>query len=99
LLAAGSISMIQRQLQTNRQLRIRVLEHADRAYLLIRSHPKVHGCELMDHTITTEFSGNDQEIAELLQQLVADGVQVHTFTELEPTLEEVFMTITKGLVI
>ena len=99
LLAAGSIAEIQRELQTHRQLRIRVLNHVDRAHLMVRSHAKVHGCELMDHTITGQFSGDDQEIAGLLQQLITAGIEVQSFAEVEPTLEDVFMTITKGLVI
>jgi len=98
LLAAGSIADIQRQLQTHRQLRIRVLDGADRAEVVVRSNPKVHRVELMDHTITSEFSGNDREISQLLQDLVAAGIEVQSFAEVEPTLEEVFMTITKGLV-
>ena len=52
----------------------------------------------MDHTITGEFSGDDQEISRLLQELITAGVEVQSFTEVEPTLEEVFMMITKGLV-
>jgi ABC-2 type transport system ATP-binding protein len=98
LLAAGSIVEIQRQLQTHRQLRIRVIDHADRAHLIVRNHPKVHRSELMDHTITGEFSGDDQEISRLLHELVQSGIEVQSFAEVEPTLEEVFMTITKGLV-
>jgi ABC-2 type transport system ATP-binding protein len=98
LLAAGSIAEIQRQLQTHRQLRIRVIDQADRAHLIVRNHPKVLRSELMDHTITGEFSGDDQEISRLLQELISSGIEVQSFTEIEPTLEEVFMTITKGLV-
>jgi ABC-2 type transport system ATP-binding protein len=98
LLAAGPISDIQRQLQTHRQLRIRVLDHPQRAQSILREHPKIHRCELMDHMITSEFSGDDHEISELLKKLVAAGIEVQTFSEVEPTLEDVFMTITKGLV-
>jgi ABC-2 type transport system ATP-binding protein len=98
LLAAGSIVEIQRQLQRHRQLRIRVIDHADKAHLIVRNHPKVHRAELVDHTITGEFSGDDLEIAHLLQELIAADIDVHSFTEVEPTLEEVFMMITKGLV-
>jgi ABC-2 type transport system ATP-binding protein len=98
LLAAGSIADIQRQLQTHRQLRIRVIDQADRAHLIVRNNPKVLRSELMDHTITGEFSGDDQEFSRLLHELVSSGIEVQSFTEVEPTLEEVFMTITKGLV-
>ncbi len=99
LLAAGPISEIHRQLQKHRQLRIRVLDKADRAHLLVRNHPHMRSCELMDHTITGEFSGDDRDLAGLLNELIREGVEVHAFTEVEPSLEEVFMTITKGLVI
>jgi ABC-2 type transport system ATP-binding protein len=98
LLAAGSIVEIQRQLQTHRQLRIRVIDQADRAHLIVRNYPKVHRAELMDHTITGEFSGDNHEISRLLQELITAGIDVQSFTEVEPTLEDVFMMITKGLV-
>jgi ABC-2 type transport system ATP-binding protein len=98
LLAAGSIVEIQRQLQTHRQLRIRVIDQADRAHLIVRNHPKMHRADLIDHTITGEFSGDNQEISRLLHELVTAGIEVQSFTEVEPTLEEVFMMITKGLV-
>ena len=98
LLAAGSIAEIQRQLQTHRQLRIRVLDNADRAHLIVRNHSLARQCELMDHTITLEFSGDDRDISRLLHELVSAGIEVQSFTDVEPTLEDVFMSITKGLV-
>jgi ABC-2 type transport system ATP-binding protein len=98
LLAAGSIAEIQRQLQTHRQIRVRVLADADRAHLIIRNHPSARNCELMDHTITAEFSGDDRDLSRLVHELITAGIEVQSFTEVEPTLEEVFMSITKGLV-
>ena len=98
LLAAGPITTIQRQLNRHRRLRIRILEGADRALTIIRSHPKTQGCEPLNGLLSLDFSGDDGEIASLLRELVIGGVSVHSFTELELTLEDVFMTITKGLV-
>jgi len=98
LLAAGSIVEIQRQLQTHRQIRVRVLGNADRAHLILRNNPNAQRCELMDHTITAEFSGDDHDLSRLIHELITAGIEVQSFTEVEPTLEEVFMSITKGLV-
>jgi ABC-2 type transport system ATP-binding protein len=98
LLAAGSIIEIQRQLQTHRQIRVRVLGNADRAHLIVRGHPSAQHCELMDHTITAEFSGDDHDLSRLIHELITAGIEVQSFTEVEPTLEDVFMSITKGLV-
>jgi ABC-2 type transport system ATP-binding protein len=98
LLAAGSIAEIQRTLQTHRQIRVRVLGNPDRALLIVRNHPNAQRCELMDHMITAEFSGDDRELSRLIHELITAGIEVQSFTEVEPTLEDVFMSITKGLV-
>ena len=33
-----------------------------------------------------------------LEKLIANGVRMHSFAEKEPTLEDVFMLVTKGAV-
>jgi len=99
LLAAGSIQEIQRQLRAHRVLKVRVLdESTDRASALLRDQPGVDTVESFDHTITAEFHGDETDLAGLLGRLVAAGVAVHSFSEEDLSLEEVFMMITKGIV-
>ena len=43
-------------------------------------------------------SGLRQSVADLMQKLIASGVTMRSFAEKEPTLEDVFMLVTKGLV-
>jgi ABC-2 type transport system ATP-binding protein len=45
-----------------------------------------------------ELETNDSGVAELLDQLIRQGVGIRSFAEKEPTLEDVFMLVTKGLV-
>jgi ABC-2 type transport system ATP-binding protein len=45
-----------------------------------------------------ELETDDNGVAELLHQLVHQGVGIRSFGEKEPTLEDVFMLVTKGLV-
>jgi ABC-2 type transport system ATP-binding protein len=99
LLTAGPLSDIQRQLQSHRVIRINVLDSGDRAQRIVQAHPKTQTCNMVDHTLCLEFAGADQELADLLQELISSGVKVRNFAELEPSLEDVFMRITKGLVI
>ena len=40
----------------------------------------------------------EEEVAELLQQLLKKDVKLLTFHDREPTLEDVFMSVTEGLV-
>ena len=37
-------------------------------------------------------------VAQLLRELIANKVGIRSFAEKEPTLEDVFMLVTKGLV-
>ncbi len=49
-------------------------------------------------THRVELAGQDAEVQWLLRQLVAANVGLISFAEKEPTLEDVFMMVTKGLV-
>src|SRR5438309_4657778 len=99
LLAAGSIQDITRQLRSHRVLKVRVLdENTDRAASIMRAESGVKTVEMYGHTLTAEFHGEDEDLARLLGRLMTSGVGVHSFSEEELSLEEVFMMITKGIV-
>ena len=98
LLVAGSIQDITRQLRSHRVLRVRVLNDADRAASILRDDSGCRSIESFDHTLTAEYEGEDDDLARLLGRLVSAGVDVHSFSEEELSLEEVFMMITKGIV-
>jgi ABC-2 type transport system ATP-binding protein len=99
LLAAGSIQDIQRQLRRHRVLKVRVLdESTDRAASILRDDGGTRSVESFDHTLTCEFEGQEDEQARLLGRLISAGVNVQSFAEVELSLEEVFMMITKGIV-
>jgi ABC-2 type transport system ATP-binding protein len=99
LLAAGSIQDIQRQLRSHRVLRVQVLdESTDRAESILRDDGSVRSIKSFDHTLTAEFEGQDDDLARLLHRLISSGVSVHSFSEQDLSLEDVFMMITKGIV-
>ena len=41
---------------------------------------------------------DDEKLADLMERLIAEGVKMYSFADREPTLEDVFMMVTKGLV-
>jgi ABC-2 type transport system ATP-binding protein len=99
LLAAGSIQEIQRQLRTHRVLKVRVLDPStERAETILRDDAAVSNVSSYDHTVSAEFTGEDDAQARLLARLVGAGVVVGSFAEEPLSLEEVFMMITKGIV-
>ena len=65
---------------------------------IIRSYPHLRDLQVDDHSATLELETDDAGVAELLRQLVAAKVGVRSYSEKEPTLEDVFMLVTQGLV-
>ncbi|HET6879977.1 MAG TPA: ABC transporter ATP-binding protein [Pirellulales bacterium] len=99
LLMHGPIDEVYRRIKRNRMLEIRVLEKFDTALSMVRSLPETLDVQVDNHKITAELAAEDHQVAGLLERLIASGVRMHSFAEKDPTLEDVFMLVTKGLVI
>jgi ABC-2 type transport system ATP-binding protein len=98
LLLHGPIDKVYRQIQGNRHIEVRFSGDLEQGVSLIRSDPKVLNVDRNSRSCTVELAGNDADVQRLLRQLVAADVGVISFAEKEPTLEDVFMLVTKGLV-
>lgn len=98
LLAHGSIASIYRQVRKNRVIDIHFLSNMEVGLSVVRSFPQLRSLEINGKKATAEFQMRDEEVAELLQQLLKKDVKLLTFHDREPTLEDVFMSVTEGLV-
>jgi ABC-2 type transport system ATP-binding protein len=98
LLLHGPINTVYRQIQRNRHLEVRVTGSLEAALSLIRSDPKVRNVQVDTRSCTVELEGEETDVQRLLRQLVAADCGLVSFAEKEPTLEDVFMMVTKGLV-
>jgi len=98
LLLHGPIETVYRQIQRNRHLEVRFGGDPTAGISLIRSDPKVQSVETNTRSCRVELAGEDADVERLLRQLVAAEVGLISFAEKEPTLEDVFMMVTKGLV-
>jgi ABC-2 type transport system ATP-binding protein len=98
LLMHGPIDSVYQQIRGNRHVRIRFTNNAEKGISLVRSHPKVVATELEERGCVAEVEGGDEDVQQLLRQLVAADTGLVSFADKEPTLEDVFMTVTKGLV-
>jgi ABC-2 type transport system ATP-binding protein len=98
LLLHGPIDKVYRQIQRNRHIEVRFNGSPERGVSLLRSDPKVRDVQVNTRSCTVELAGEDADVQRLLRQLVAADVGLVSFAEKEPTLEDVFMMVTKGLV-
>jgi ABC-2 type transport system ATP-binding protein len=98
LLLHGPIEKVYRQIQRNRTLEVRFAGNPEAGVSLIRSDPKVRQVIEDTRSCTVELEGNDTDVQRLLRQLSLAECGLISFADKEPTLEDVFMMVTKGLV-
>lgn len=98
LLMHGPIDEIQRRIHGNRVIDIRFLAGMEVALSVIRSQPGTRDIQVDRDGCVMELAGDDADVADLLDELIRQGVRMQSFAQQEPTLEDVFMMVTKGLV-
>ncbi len=99
LLMHGPIDEVYRRIRGNRIVEIKFVESMDLGLSIIRSCPHTRDVQIEDHQATIEMAADDEQVAGLLAELTKSGVKMRSFHEKDPTLEDVFMLVTKGLVI
>lgn len=98
LLMHGPIADVHRRIRGDRTIEIHFVNGMDVGLSILRSSPHLRNIQVQEQSATVELNTDDRGVSDLLQQLVHQGVQIRSFAEKEPTLEDVFMLVTKGLV-
>ena len=98
LLMHGPIEEVYRRIRGNRLIEVKFIEKMDIGLSVIRSAPETLNVEVEDHSCTIEMAADDEGVAALLECMMKQGVRVRSYAEKDPTLEDVFMMVTKGLV-
>lgn len=99
LLMHGPIAEVYRRIRGNRIVEVKFNEGMEAGLSIIRSSPYVRDVQVDNLIVTAELETDDNGVAEVLQDLNRDqSVRVRSFAEKDPTLEDVFMMVTKGLV-
>ena len=98
LLISGPIDEVYRRIRRNRIVRIKFLENLEAGVSFLRTQPETRDVQIENQHVTVELAADDAQAASLLERMLAAGVRVSSFAEKEPTLEDVFMLVTKGAV-
>jgi ABC-2 type transport system ATP-binding protein len=98
LLMYGPIEDVYRRIRGNRTVEVRFVNGMDVGLSVIRSSPCVRNVAVDVNSCVVELEANDDQVNDLLQQLVYNKCGVRSFSEKDPSLEDVFMMVTKGLV-
>jgi len=106
LLMHGPIDQVHRQLRRNRMVEIEFIGGAEAGLSILRSQAALRSLDLRPMSsdqrdcqgVLAELETDDEGLAQLMETLVREGVKMRKFNDKEPTLEDVFMTVTKGIV-
>ncbi len=98
LLMQGPIEEVYHRIRRNRIVKIKFLENTEAGISIIRSMPEARDVQIENNQVTVELAAEDHQVADLMEKLIASGVRMNSFAEKEPTLEDVFMLVTKGAV-
>lgn len=101
ILMHGPIDSVYRQIRRNRIVEIQFIEGQEAGLSILRSSPALHSLEMdpnRPNRVIVELETDDQGLADLMEHLIKEGVRLKSFNDRDPTLEDVFMTVTKGLV-
>lgn len=98
LLMHGPIDSVYRQIRRNRIVEVKFIENQDAGVSILRSSSALRGIEIDGNRATAELETDDSGLADLMEQLIKGGVRMRSFSDKDPTLEDVFMLVTKGLV-
>lgn len=90
----GNIQEILSRVNASNPLVITVYSNRDKALSILKSHPCVQTISLRENDICVRFSGDAQDEAILLQQLIDSDVLVNGYTREKGSLESVFMQLT-----
>ena len=98
LLMHGPIESVYNQIRRNRIVEIQFVSGEEAGMSILRSSPHLRS---VDHTptgVVAELETDDEGLAQLMEEIIKAGVRMKSFNDRDPTLEDVFMTVTKGLV-
>ncbi len=101
MLMHGPIDQVYRKIRRNRIVEIEFLSGFDAGMSILRSHPALRALDLDPRgaqCVIAELETDDEGLATLIETFVREGVRMRRFNDKDPTLEDVFMTVTKGLV-
>lgn len=95
MLYQGSIEDIVAAVNVSNPLGLRVLANKDAAINMLKANELTQSMSIDGNNIQIAFMGNNEEEAELLSQLLADGVKITSFGRKRDNLEDVFVRLTE----
>jgi ABC-2 type transport system ATP-binding protein len=97
LIALAPVDQIASRVAGHRVLRIRLLDRVEEAHAQVHYLEGITNIEVQENDLLIHYTGDEASQVALLAKLVQNGLPVLSFAEEAGNLEEVFLTVTKGV--
>jgi ABC-2 type transport system ATP-binding protein len=102
LVVSGDVQAIMQQVSGGRVFELKVAEDLEGASALLEARADVRAVRPGDRngagTLKIDYTGDPDEVHQLLRSLLVAGFKVQSFSEQETDLEDIFMKVTRGAV-
>jgi ABC-2 type transport system ATP-binding protein len=99
MVLSGRIETILREIRGARVVKIKIKEREEEAKEILLALEKVQECVISAPcSLTINFTGETDDMPDLVDVLKEAGIRVTSFSEEETDLEDLFMRVTKGIV-
>jgi ABC-2 type transport system ATP-binding protein len=102
LVVSGDVQAIMQQVSGGHVYELKVAEDLAGASALLEARADVRGVRPGDRngggTLKIDYTGDPDEVHQLLRDLLVAGFKVQSFSEQETDLEDIFMKVTRGAV-
>ena len=96
IVAQGSVNEIMKHISKERIIYAKPLSDVDALVTILREQVNVKEVYINSEDIEFEYSGNGEELSDILSSIISSGIKLLAFKEKEGNLEEIFMTLTGG---
>ncbi len=96
LVVSGSIDEVAKSVKEHSTFVVRVISDLEAAERFFLTQPHISELEIIEGRLEFDFSGGDQEAADLLRRAVGAGLEVVEFVVRAADLEDIFMHTTRG---
>lgn len=98
LAASGNVQDVVEMCRGGKVYNIKLVENFDEAIKCLLDIPLVSNASINNNIISITWNGDNNDIFQVINMLVAKGFKILSFNEVEVDLEDVFMKVTHGVI-
>jgi ABC-2 type transport system ATP-binding protein len=96
MVASGSVDEIMKKASCNKTIRVSVLGDLNPAMKFLQEQPSIGDIITTNGYLDADYDGDERDMAEMLKNMIKNGIPVVSFTEVEKNLESAFINIIWG---